>query len=158
MRALGVLAGLAGIAGLAGCGESTTFTYFKVPVMLDRQSIDDELLDLIEACAAVAETPLRKDSGDLRCVRHRVPANFGTFEYTTSLKSGAIKFSVVMNNYNGTALAAGEVGPVDIVAGMTITTSALIVKAIPGAPRNPPGVITPVGSDGGAADGGGASP
>ena len=147
------------LAALAGCSESTTFTYFHVPVMLDRQSIDDELLDLIEACAAVAETPLRKDSGDLRCVRHRVPANFGTFEYTTSLKSGAIKFSVVMNNYNGTALAAGEVGPVDIVAGMTITTPALIVKAIPGAPRNPPGVITPVGgADGGSADGGGASP
>jgi hypothetical protein len=145
--------------GSAGCGgDSTTFTYFRVPVMLDRQSIDDELLDLIEACAAVAETPLRKDSGDLRCVRHRVPNNLGTFEYTTSLKTGSIKFSVVMNNYNGTALAAGEVGPVDIVGGMTITTSALIVKAIPGAPRNPPGVITPVGGDGGVADGGGASP
>jgi hypothetical protein len=129
---------------VAGCGESTTYTYFQVPIMLERSSIDDELLDLIEACAAIAETPQRTDSGDLRCVRHRVPLNFGTFEYTTTLKSGSIKFSVVMNNYNGTALAQGELAPVDIKPGTSTTTPTLMVKAIPGAPRTPPGVIMTV--------------
>ena len=64
-----VLAGLAVVlAGGAGCEKSVTYTYFNIHVMLDRTSIDDELVDLISACAAFADTPLRQDSGNLRCV------------------------------------------------------------------------------------------
>jgi hypothetical protein len=130
----------------AGCDDDVTFSYFRVPVKLDRTTIDDELLDLIEACAAIAETPVNSDSGDLRCVRHRIPNDLGIFEYTTQLTSGAVKFTVVMNSYSGTTLARGELDPMAIMVGKTVTTPTLTVKAVPGAPREPPA--------GGTADGG----
>jgi hypothetical protein len=135
-------------AGATGCDKSITYSYFNVRVTLDRTTIDDELVDLIDACAAFADTPLRQDQASLPCPRHRIPNDLGVFQYTTSLTRGEIKFSAIMNGYWGDTLAQGELEPLGIAPGMT-TERTLVIKAIPGVPRVPPGTITPVG-DGGA--------
>jgi hypothetical protein len=132
------------VAGGTGCEKSATYSYFNVHVTLDRTSIDDELLDLIDACAAFADTPLREDTSRLPCVRHRVPNDLGVFQYTTSLIKGEIKFRVIMNGYWGPTLAQGELEPLGIAPGTT-TERTLVVNAIPGVPRVPAGTITPVG-------------
>jgi hypothetical protein len=139
---------LTGALLVGGCDKTATFSYFNIHVTLDRTSIDDELLDLINGCAAVAETPARRDTTDLRCVRHRVPNDLGVFQYTTTLTSGSIKFSVVMASYDGTAIAQGQIDPpLGIAPGMTVEGT-LVVKAIPGAPRMPPtGTDTDGGTD-----------
>jgi hypothetical protein len=136
------------VAGGAGCEKSVTYSYFNILVAVDRTSVDNELLDLINACAAFAETPARQDSAPLPCPRNMIPNELGVFQYTTSLTRGEIKFSAIMNGYWGVTVAQGELEPLGIAPGMTIERT-LVVKAIPGVPRMPPGPITPVG-DGGA--------
>ena len=130
-------------AGGAGCDKSVTYSYFNIKVTLDRTSIDDELVDLIDACAAFAQTPERQDTAPLPCVRHRIPNELGVFQYTTSLTKGEITFSAIMNGYWGPTLAQGELEPLGIAPGMTIERT-MVVKAIPGVPRMPPGPINPV--------------
>jgi hypothetical protein len=143
-------------AGGAGCDKSVTYSYFNIKVTLDRTSIDDELVDLIDACAAFAQTPLRQDTAPLPCVRHRIPNELGVVPYTTSLTKGEITFSAIMNGYWGATLAQGELEPLGIAPGMTIERT-MVMKAIPGAPRMPPGPINPVGGGpDAAADAGGS--
>lgn len=127
---------------LAGCSGDVTYTYFNVAVTLDQEMVmDEELMELIAGCAALAETPERTDSATLRCVRGGLMMDLGTFQYTTTLTSGSIKFTVVMSGINNNPLARGESAPVGIAPGKTISAS-LVVKPIPGAPRRPPDVTT----------------
>ena len=127
------------------CGKAVTYSYFVIDVKIDPTSVDDSLLNRIAACAANAQTSLRTDSADLRCTRYHVGYDLGKFEYTTTLTSGAVTFSVVANDFSQTTLARGEVGPLDIVVGGKVTGS-ILVKAVPGA--------VPDADLGGAADAG----
>lgn len=143
-RRLLVAAALAACA--TSCDEEVTYTYINVAVTLDGEMVmDDELMQAIAGCAAIAETPQRMDSADLRCVRGQLTANLGTFQYTTTLSSGSVKFTVIMKGINDNALAQGSSEPVGIVPGQTISAN-LLVKAIPGAPRRPPDVMVDAGS------------
>jgi hypothetical protein len=148
-RASAVLLGCAlAAAGAAGCDKTATYTYFNIHMVLDRQTVDDELLDLIAACAASADIQDRHDDADLRCLRHRVPNDLGIFQYTTTQTKGEVTFKVIMNSYWGVTLAQGTLDPLGIAPGMTIDQT-LTIHAIPGVERMPPGPITPFG-DGGA--------
>jgi len=126
----------------AGCEKNSTYTYFNIDVTLDQRTISNDLLDTISACAALAATPMRTDTADLRCMRHKIQPHLGTFQYTTSLTSGAITFSVIMTSFDGTQVAQGQTAPIGIVPGGT-TSGSIMVEAIPGA----------FGADGGAPDG-----
>jgi hypothetical protein len=144
------LAALALALGLLSSCESkpVTYTTFLVEAKLDPATVNFELLNLIEACAAVAVTPQREDSADLRCKRHFVAHNLGKFEYTTTLTSGTINFILLANDFNQQTLARGESGPVTIEAGKVINASVTAV-ALPRMPE--PGDSTPP-PDAGASD------
>jgi hypothetical protein len=139
------LAALLAVVGLAACddGSSGGYSYFLVPVTIDQQSVDQELLGLIAFCGAEAKTPQGNTGADLRCVRGRIPYQLGNFEYTTTQTSGSITFSVVLQGINHNPLASGESSPVGVVPGKTVEVPAIVVKAIPGAPRMPPDVPNP---------------
>jgi hypothetical protein len=120
---------------LPACSEPVTYSYFVIQTKLD-PSVDFELLNRIQACAVLAQTPVREDSGDLRCRRHFVTSELGSFEYTTSLTSGAVKFVLIANDFNGQLLARGETAPLDIVPGKTVMAQ-LVGSAVPGAKPTP---------------------
>jgi hypothetical protein len=142
---------LAAALALGACDKTATFAYFNIDVVLDRATIDDELLDLIQTCSATATTPTREEMADMRCMRHRIGNDVGVFQYTTSLTSGSVTFSVTLYNYFGPAVAEGQLGPLGIAPGGTVDMQ-LVVHGIPGAPRVPSGTITPVGQDGATPD------
>lgn len=139
-----VLAGLVAL-GLSGCddGSSVTYSYFLVPVTIDRQSVDEDLLALVAHCGAEAHVGTRRDGVDLRCVRGRIPYELGKFEYTTTQTSGAVRFVVELFGINHNPLARGESMPAGIVPGKTVDVPPVVVRAIPGAMREPPGVPLP---------------
>jgi len=142
------------LALLPACSEQVTYSYFLIQARLDRASVDFALLDRISACAVVAQTPLREDSADMRCRRHAVMNELGTFEYTTSLTSGAIKFVLIANDLNGQLLARGETPPLDIVVGKTVMAD-LVANAVPGAKPEPepgPDAGAPATPDSGTTD------
>jgi hypothetical protein len=141
MRA-STLALAVGLLLAAGCDKTATFSYFNVHVTLDRSTIDDELLDLIQTCAVTADGPVRQDISSLRCTRHRIPNDLGVFQYTTKETKGSVTFKVIMTSYFDSPLAEGSVGPIGIAPGSS-TDAMLVVSGIPGAPRMPPGIITP---------------
>jgi hypothetical protein len=143
-RSLERLALVALWLGLAGCDKKVDYSYLNVNVTLDRTTIDDELLDLVSACGAVAAfDDGYTQTGDLHCVRHNLSTNLGTFQFTTSRTSGSVKFKVTMLSYWGAELANGESAPVGIAPSST-TTVDLVVKGIPNAPRMPPSAGGPV--------------
>jgi hypothetical protein len=148
MRGLCWLAvGVALAAPGTGCDRDVTYSYFDVGVTLDRTSadpIDDELLAVVEGCAAVAENGDRRETADLHCVRGSIPTDLGTFQYTTKQTTGTVTFSVTLKSYWGAIVARGESPPIGIVPGNKVMTS-LVVKALPNAPRSPNAI--PVGSD-----------
>jgi hypothetical protein len=144
---------LLALALLAACDQPVTYSYFRVHARFD-SSVDFELINRIEACAVLAQTPKREDSGDLRCRRHFVTSDLGEFEYTTSLTSGAIKFVLIANDSNGVLMARGETAPLDIDVGKTVTAE-VVASAAPGAKPTPEpepdaGVTLP--PDGGSPD------
>jgi hypothetical protein len=128
------LAGSLAMAGM-GCEKSVTYSYYDIHVVLDRQSIDDELLAVIQGCAVVVKTPLREDIADLRCVRFRVPNDLGVFQYTSNLPNGSLMFTVIMTSFDGTPVAQGELGPIGIAPGSAPTEDTLVVKALPMMPE-----------------------
>lgn len=156
----GLLFGVALMGGLSlSCDKTVTYSYFRIAATVD-PTVSQDLLDVVEACAVIAETPTHTDSADLRCVRRHVGRDLGVIEYSTEQTTGAITFSIVMNGLNQQRLARGEVGPLDIVRGQTVE-GALVVKEIPGAlgpdaggVDEPDAASTP---DGGAPDTAGAS-
>ena len=97
----------------------------------------------------VARTPTREDTADLRCRRHAVMNELGTFEYTTSLTSGQIQFVLIANDFNGARLAEGETPPLDILVGKTVMAE-VVARAVPGARGEDGGA--PGGADGGTTD------
>lgn len=132
-RALVMAAALAA----TGCGGSdVTYTYFVIEAKLDPMTVTSSLLGRIGACAAIAETPSRTDSADLRCQLGFVTHDLGKFEYTTSLTSGAIKFSVIGNDFHQQTLVRGET-TLDIRPSNTPITATIVARAIPGVPENP---------------------
>ena len=120
---------------LPACEEQVTYSYFVVQARMDR-TVDFALLDRINACAVLAQTPVREDSADLRCKRHMVMNELGAFEYTTSLTSGAIKFVLIANDFNGKLLIRGETAPLDIQKGKTVMAE-LVGRPVPGARPEP---------------------
>jgi len=114
----------------AGCEDTVTYSYINIDVKFDRMTIPPELIDQIEGCAVFADTPVRRDQDDLRCRRHMVPYEYGKFQYTTTLTSGAIKFTVRAVDFNQVIIAAGEVGPLTIKRGGSVDDS-ILVKAVP---------------------------
>ena len=142
------------LALLPTCDKPVTYSYFLIHAKLDPASVDFALINRIAACAVLAQTPQREDSGDLRCQQHFVANDLGTFEYTTSLTSGAIKFVLIANDFNGVPLVRGETGPLDIEVGRTVMGE-VVGFAVPGAKPEPEpgpdaGASTP--ADSGAAD------
>jgi len=139
------------LALLPACDTPVTYSYFVIHAKLDPASVDFELINRIEACAVVAQTPQREDSADLRCRRHFVTNDLGNFEYTTALTSGAIKFVLVANDFNGVQLVHGETAPLEIQVGKTVTAE-LVGTAAPGAkppPEPEPDAGAPAGPDAG---------
>jgi hypothetical protein len=138
------------LALLPACDKPVTYSYFVINAKLDA-TVDFELINRIEGCAVLAQTPLREDAADLHCRRHFVANDLGPFEYTTSLTSGAIKFVLVANDYNGVLLARGETAPLDIQVGKTVMAD-LVGTAAPGAKPTPdpgPDAGAPVQPDSG---------
>jgi hypothetical protein len=128
MRRAGLLLAL---AILPACSDkAVTYSYFLVSAKLDPATVPFELRDQIETCAIYADTPLREDAADLHCRRHQVMNDLGTFEYTTTLTSGAIKFVLVVSDYNQQVVARGESTPIDIDPGKTAMGSVVAV-AVP---------------------------
>jgi hypothetical protein len=123
------------LALLPACDKPVTYSYFLIHTKLDA-TVDFELLNRIAACAVVAKTPTHDDSGDLGCKQHLIMNDLGTFEYTTSLTSGAIKFVLIANDPNGNLMATGETAPLDIQAGKTVMGE-LVGAAAPGAKPMP---------------------
>jgi hypothetical protein len=119
------------LALLPACDTPVTYSYFLVHAQLDPATVDFEKLNLIEACAVVAQTPQRQDSADLHCKRHEVPRDLGTFEYTTTLTSGAIKFVLIANDFNQQPVARGESVPLEIVPGKTVMGEVVATAAVP---------------------------
>jgi hypothetical protein len=143
-----------GLALLPACDEPVTYSYFVIQTRLDRATVDFSILDRITACAVLAQTPVREDSADMRCRRHAVMNELGAFEYTTSLTSGAIKFVLIANDFNGQLLARGETAPLDIVRGKTVMAE-LVATAVPGAKPQPepePDAGAPATPDAGTTD------
>jgi hypothetical protein len=95
-----------------------------------------------------AQTPLREDSSDMHCRRHAVMNDLGTFEYTTTLTEGSIKFVLVAQDNNAMPVARGETMPLDIKPGQTVTSSVTAV-AVPGYGSDAGTTATP---DAGAGD------
>jgi len=141
------------LALLPTCGgQEATYSYFVIQVKLDPASVDFDLLNRIQACAVLAQTPVREDSADMRCRRHFVANDLGNFEYTTSLTSGAIKFVLIANDFNGQLLVRGETAPLDIQVGKTVMAE-LVGQAVPGAkpaPEPAPDAGSPALPDAGA--------
>jgi hypothetical protein len=125
---------LLALALLPACQQQVTYSYFVIHAKLD-STVDFGVLDRIEACAVLAQTPVRQDQADMHCKRHSVTSDLGTFEYSTSLTSGAIKFELVANDFNGVLLAHGQTPPLDIEVGKTVKAD-LIGSLAPSA--NPP--------------------
>jgi hypothetical protein len=141
------------LALLPACDKPVTYSYFVIQARLDA-TVDFELINRIEACAVLAQTPVREDQADLRCRRHFVSNDLGPFEYTTSLTSGAIKFVLIANDFNGVLLARGETPPLDIQAGKTVMAE-LVATAAPGAkpmPQPEPDAGAPAAPDAGTTD------
>jgi hypothetical protein len=141
------------LALLPACSEPVTYSYFVVHARLDA-TVDVALLNRIAACGVVATTPAREDTAELDCRQHFVSSDLGTFEYTTSLTSGAIKFKIIANDFNGILLASGETPPLDIQVGKTVTAE-VVGTAAPGAkPMDEPApdAGAPVTPDSGAGD------
>jgi hypothetical protein len=120
------------LALLPACSEEVTYSYFLVQTRMDRATVNDALLDRISACAVLAQTPVREDSVDLRCKRHAVASELGAFEYTTSLTSGAVKFVLIANDFQGRRVIQGETQPLAIDVGKTVLAE-LVGQALPGA-------------------------
>jgi hypothetical protein len=97
------------LALLPACDKPVTYSYFLIHAKLD-STVDDALLNRIAACAVEARTSLRTDSAQLACKQHFVTNDLGTFEYTTSLTSGAIKFVLIANDINGILMATAAPG------------------------------------------------
>jgi hypothetical protein len=138
------------LALLPACDKPVTYSYFLVHAKLDA-TVDFELINRIAACAVVAKTPVREDSADLGCKQHFIANDLGTFEYTTSLTSGTIKFTLIANDPNGVLLATGETTALDIQAGKTVMAE-LVGTATPGAKPPEPDAGAPAPPDTGASD------
>jgi hypothetical protein len=141
------------LALLPACDKPVTYSYFLIHAKLD-STVDDALLNRIAACAVEARTSLRTDSAQLACKQHFVTNDLGTFEYTTSLTSGAIKFVLIANDINGILMATGETPPLDIQVGKTVMAD-VVGTAAPGAkPDAGASVTAGTGTmpDGGTAD------
>jgi hypothetical protein len=123
------------LALLPACDKPVTYSYFLIHTKMDA-TVDFELINRIAACAVEARTPTRTDSAELGCKQHFVANDLGTFEYTTSLTSGAIKFVLIANDPNGKLMATGETPPLDIQAGKTVMAE-LVGTAAPGAKPMP---------------------
>jgi hypothetical protein len=128
---------------LPACDKPVTYSYFLIQARLDRATVDFERLNLIEACAVLAQTPVREDSADLHCKRHEVTPELGTFEYTTSLTSGSIKFVLLANDFNQQLVARGETEPLEIVAGKTVMGEVVAKAVSPAAGDDGGAVATP---------------
>jgi hypothetical protein len=138
---------------LPACDKPVTYSYFLIHAKLDG-TVDDALLNRIAACAVEARTPLRTDAEQLGCKQHSVTNDLGTFEYTTSLTSGAIKFVLIANDINGVLMATGQTPPLDIQVGKTVKAD-LLGTAAPGAkpmPEAEAGAGGPVMPDASTAD------
>jgi hypothetical protein len=127
MKRLGLLLAL---ALLPACDKPVTFSYFLIDAHLDPATVGLDLKNVIDACAVTAQTTLREDAADLHCRRHQVTNDLGTFEYTTTLTTGSIKFVLIANDYNQQLVARGESLPLDIKPGQTVTGSVVAVSVV----------------------------
>jgi hypothetical protein len=144
MKRVGLLLAL---ALLPACETPVTYSYFLIDAKLDRATVNFELINVIEACAVTAQTPLREDVADLHCRRHQVMNDLGTFEYTTTLTKGPIKFVLTAVDYNMQPVARGESEPLEIDPGKTVH-GAVTAVAVPRASDMPDG--GPAEADSGA--------
>ncbi len=119
----------AGALGLGGCGEDVTYSYYRVAVTFDKETIPLELMNLINACGVVVSGN-RSDTGDLPCPRGSTRYELGTFEYSGAISSGAVNFTVLANDINLVPLARGESGNLQAMPNGT-TTGSILVKATP---------------------------
>lgn len=117
MKRIGLLLAL---ALLPACDKPVTFSYFLIAAKLDPNTVGPVLKDFIQTCAVTAHTPQRDDVADLHCQRHQITNDIGTFEYTTTLTQGSIKFELVVNDYNLQLVARGESMAYDIKPGQTV--------------------------------------
>jgi hypothetical protein len=106
-----------------GCEEAVTYSYFSVSVSID-QSADADFLRSVGSCAAVV-MGARTDSGELRCSGGN--RDLGKFEYSTSAKSGAVTFTVVVNDVAGNEIGTGTSPEVSIASGQTVNTSVVVI-------------------------------
>jgi hypothetical protein len=150
MKRLGLLLTLA-LASSPACDKPVTYSYFLIDAKLDPATVGFSVKDVIEACAVTAQTPLREDVGDLHCRRHQVTNDLGTFEYTTSLTTGSIKFVLIAQDYNQQLVARGESMPLDIKLGQTVTGSVTAV-AVPLASDMPDSGTAPPADSGASGD------
>src|SRR5947207_3678471 len=61
VRGLGLALAL---ALLSACETPVTYSYFVISAKLDSQTVSQDQLDRIEACAVYAQTPKREDATD----------------------------------------------------------------------------------------------
>jgi hypothetical protein len=130
---------LLAFVGLAlGCEELVTYSYYDVTVRLDPVSIDDDMLLKINSCAVVVEG-LRQDTTDLVCVRGSIKHDLGHFNYSTSTKSGTVRFIVSLKDLRGREIAHGESVELGIVPNVT-TPATILVTAVTDSPDAGAGV------------------
>jgi hypothetical protein len=114
------------------CSEPVTYSYFLVQARLDPMTVDSSIRDRIVACAVTAQAPMREETADMRCRQRMVMSELGLFEYSTSLTTGPVKFTLIATDIHGQLMAMGETMPLDIKVGQTVD-AVVVATLAPGA-------------------------
>jgi hypothetical protein len=145
------LAGLATLAAslmAAGCGKTTTYEYVDVAVTVDPSTVSKvDLATMVVTCELTVTGAEMSSALVLPCVPSQ-NYNLGTFEWTTTLKQGALQFTVTLFALNRVVFATGTSDPVQIVPGQKLSASVLVVGV--------PMTMTGTGGAGGGPGTGGA--
>ena len=119
---------LAGALLLApGCGDDTSYSYFSVKVTLDESASKyPPYFDHVYSCGANV-VGADVDFGSLACKPGGSNGlDLGTFEWSTSAKSGTVQFVVTVKDRAGNEIGRGMSSDVGIVPNGTATTSVVV--------------------------------
>lgn len=111
----------------SGCEDDVTYSYFRVKVLLDTTDIDYAFIKTVFGCAVVVQTPHGSDTADFRCPTD-VVEDLGTFDYSTSITSGSVTFSVWFTDINVRQIAKGVSAPMPIAQGQTTEGQVVVMK------------------------------
>lgn len=113
----------------AACGsDKTTYSYAKVNVAIDPQTVDNDVRFSIIACG-VTVSGATNDQFNLPsppCTKGQVPYDFGAFRFTTTVESGQLDFRVTFRDIARKIVAEGTAS-VTIVPEATAEGSLLAV-------------------------------